>query len=293
MAHGSRVCPNCGRLTAVEDKACIHCGKGLPGPLTSSAIGFLSDFSADGLPATKLMAGICILVYGLMMATDLAAGVAPGRVILGFQPSTFIRFGQLLGPIISIEPWRVLSAVFVHGNLIHLGVNMLSLLNLGRTLEPHFRSSRFLLLYLLSGIVGFCTTVWQMGLYARSVGASGAIFGLLGAFIGALIVRRNPGWQRVFMSNLIMAFALAYFVPNIDNWAHGGGFVVGVVLGIALELERQPRRRDRLMTGLAALGVVAAVASIILSASSPAWKVMKRHEQRVVEEQELDRFKSE
>ena len=131
------------------------------------------------------------------------------------------------------------------------------------------------------------------GVHARSVGASGAIFGLLGAFIGALIVRRNPGWQRVFVSNLIMAFALAYFVPNVDNSAHAGGFAAGLLLGIALELERQPRKRDRLMTGLAAVGVVAAVASIVLSASSPVWKVVRQLEQEAAEEQEQGRLKTE
>jgi membrane associated rhomboid family serine protease len=109
------------------------------------------------------------------------------------------------------------------------------------------------------------------------VGASGAIFGLLGAYIGALIVRRNPGWQNVFISNLIMAAALA-FMFNVDNAAHAGGFVVGVVLGVLLELERQPRRRDGVVTWLAGLGALAAVASIVLSTLSPVWKVIRELE---------------
>jgi rhomboid protease GluP len=167
--------------------------------------------------------------------------------------------------------------VFLHVNILHIGMNMLSLVNLGRTLEPHFRSGRFLLLFLLSGALGFCATVWWRGADARSVGASGAIFGLLGAYIGALIVRRNPGWQNVFISNLIMAAALA-FMFNVDNAAHAGGFVVGVVLGVLLELERQPRRRDGVVTWLAGLGALAAVASIVLSTLSPVWKVIRELE---------------
>jgi rhomboid protease GluP len=170
---------------------------------------------------------------------------------------------------------------------------MLSLINLGRTLEPHFRTARFLLLYLLAGTLGFCATLWWRGSGARSVGASGAIFGLIGAFIGALLIRRNPGWQRVFLSNLIMAFALAYFVPNVDNSAHAGGFVAGLAIGILLELERRPRQRDRLMAGLAAAGVLAAVASIVLSASSPVWKMVKRLEAERAEEQEREHLKRE
>lgn len=284
MAHGSRVCPACGRLNSAGDKACYNCGKRLPGPLASSALGFLSDFSEDGLPATKLLAGLCIVVYGLMMATDAASGRGPVDVLWGFRTSTSIRFGALLGPpFIDSEPWRVLSAVFLHGNLLHIGMNMLSLINLGRALEPHFRSARFLILYLLCGALGFCATVWWRGELARSVGASGAIFGLLGAFIGALIIRRNPGWQRVFTSNLIMAFMLGYMFPNVDNAAHVGGFVAGLVLGLLLELEKQPRRRDRWVSALAGLGALAAVASIVLSVRSPLGKQVRQMEVEAAE----------
>ncbi len=268
----------------------------MPGPLASSALGLMSDFSADGLPATKLLFGICALVFALSMASDALSGggASRGYGLMGFSAWTSLRFGALLGPpIIQLEPWRVLSAVFLHGSGLHIVMNMLSLMNLGRTLEPHFRSARFLLLYLLSGMLGFCATVWWQGERAFSVGASGAIFGLLGAFIGALVIRRNPGWQRVFMSNLIMAFALAYFVPNVDNSAHAGGFVAGFVLGVLLELERQPRKRDRLVTGLAAVGLVAVVASIALSASSPVWKAQRHAEQARAERAELQRLNPE
>lgn len=296
MAHGSRVCPSCGRLNSVDDKTCVYCGKGMPGPLTKSVLGFIGDFSADGLPATKLLFGLCVVVFALSMLSELGTGggAARGYGLMGFKPSTNLRFGALLGPpIIGFEPWRVLSAVFLHGSGLHIVMNMLSLMNLGRSLEPHFRSARFMLLYLLSGALGFCATIWWQGERAFSVGASGAIFGLLGAFIGALIIRRNPGWQRVFMSNLIMAFALAYFVPNVDNSAHAGGFVAGVLLGVLLELERQPRKRDRLMNGLAVAGVLAVLASIVLSALSPVWKAQRHAEEARAERAERSRLESE
>jgi rhomboid protease GluP len=283
MANGSRVCPTCGRLNAADDKVCYNCGKRMPGPLASSALGFLTDFSEDGLLATKLIAAICIVVYGLMMATEAASG-ARGGGLMGFRSSTTIRFGELLGFVIAAEPWRVLSAVFLHASVMHIGMNMLSLVSLGRTLEPHFRSARFLLLYLVSGALGFCVTIWWRGDAARSVGASGAIFGLLGAFIGVLIIRRNPGWQRVFVSNLIMAFMIGYVFRNVDNAAHVGGFVAGLLLGLLLEVEPKPRRRDRLMAVLAAAGVLAVLGSIALSARSPVWKMVKELEQQSSQE---------
>ena len=293
MAHGSRVCPACGRLNALEDTTCAYCKKRMPGPLVSSALRLVGDFLADGLPATKLLAGICIVVYGLMMASEASASAGSVPGITGFHSWTLLRFGALFGQLRDEEPWRLLSAVFVHGSLIHIGMNMLSLINLGRTLERHFGSARFLLLYLLSGVLGFCATLWWRGSNAFSVGASGAIFGLLGAFIGALIIRRNPGWQRVFLGNLIMAGVLTFAVPGIDNAAHVGGFLAGLALGLLLELERQPRRRDRVLAGLAAAGIVAVLASIVLSARSPVWQVLRQVEAQAAEEEERQRLNSE
>jgi rhomboid protease GluP len=288
MAHGSRVCRGCGRLNSVDDKACYNCGKSLPGPLASSALGWFTDFSEDGLPATKLLIGACVVVYALCMVGNGASLPMQGGLAElafgGFRPSTLIRAGALLGRYMTTEPWRVLSAVFVHGSLLHIGMNMLSLMRLGSTLEPHFRSARFLLLYLISGAAGFACTLWWRGEMAFSVGASGSVFGLLGAFIGALMIRRNPGWQQVFFSNLILAGALSFFAPNIDNAAHVGGFVSGFFLGLLIEVERQPRKRDRLMTGLAIAGLLAAVGSIVLSAASPVWKDQRRAELRWLEE---------
>lgn len=293
MAHGSRICPTCGRLNSVDDKTCYSCGKRMPGPVAKSLLGVVTNFSEDGLPATKLLMGMCIVVYALMMVSDGASAALRGGLFGSFKPSTLIRMGALLGRYTVEEPWRVLSAVFVHGSLLHIGMNMLSLMRLGGGLEPHFRSARFMLLYLISGSLGFVCTLWWRGAAAFSVGASGAVFGLLGAFIGALVIRRNPGWQQVFFSNLILAGALSFFAPNIDNAAHVGGFVSGFVLGILLELERQPRRRDALVTGLALAGVVAAVAAIALSASSPVWKEQRRAEARWLEEAERQRLESE
>lgn len=295
MAHGSRICPQCGRLNAAEDKTCYNCGKRLPGPVTGSALAFFTNLSPEGLPATKLLAGICVAVYALMMLTDGGLFSQGGvRGVSRFDPSTLYRFGALVGPpIITHEPWRVLSAVFLHASLLHIGMNMLSMINLGRTLEPHFGTARFTLLYLVSGALGFCTTIVWRGEMAFSVGASGAIFGLLGAFIGALIIRRNPGWQNVFISNLIMAFMLGYVFRSVDNAAHVGGFVSGLGLGLLLELERQPHKRARLTAVLAGLGVLAVLASIALSALSPVWREVRRMELERVERQERMRLDSE
>jgi rhomboid protease GluP len=286
MGHGSRICPHCGALNAIDEKTCHRCDKRLPGAVASSVSGLAADFSADGVPGTKLMAGMCIVVYGLCMLGEAGRGGVPG--FEPFRSWNTIHFGALVGRDAfmllggvhySEEPWRLFSAVFVHSSIWHVGLNLLGVVNLGRTLEPHFRTARFLVLYVLSGVLGYVATLIWRGDMAFSVGTSGSLFGLLGAYIAALLVRRNPGWHRVFVSNLILVVALAYFASNIDHAAHVGGFVSGFLIGLGLELEPQPRRRDRLMAIPAGILVVASVASIALSVSSPMWKEVKQRQE--------------
>lgn len=274
MAGGSRVCPHCGALNAIEDKDCYRCGKSIPGPLTSSARGVLSELAADGTIGTKVLIGLCLVVFGLCLLTDPRRGGIPG--LEGFESWTTIRFGALLGLVSRDEPWRVLSAVFVHSSLLHVGLNMLGLVSFGRSLEAHLGSARFIVLFGLCGVLGFVATLWWRGEQAFSVGASGSIFGLLGATVGGLFVRRSPDWHRVLVSNLILALALAFVARGIDHAAHIGGFVSGVLLGLLFEREPSPRRRDRPFAVLAVIVLMSCVASLVLSVRSPVWKGVKQ-----------------
>src|SRR5688572_13676641 len=107
MAEGSRVCPSCGALNSIDEKTCIRCGKGFPGPLASSARGLAGDFSKDGYPATKAIALICIVVYALMVASQ--GGFKFDLSLTGaFRLSTLLRFGVLYPGIAADEPWRLL-----------------------------------------------------------------------------------------------------------------------------------------------------------------------------------------
>lgn len=288
MAQGSRVCTKCGRLNAAEDKACYNCGQRLPGAAERSALGFLTNFSEDGLPATKLIAGMCIVVYVLSLTGD--RGFDIGGLLSGPQlRSTQIRFGILIADLAWSEPWRLLSAVFVHFGLLHIGMNLLSLVNLGRTLEPHFGSARFTILYVVAGVLGFVgSQVWyeRFSVYGTSpptAGASGAIFGLLGAFIGVLWARRHPNWGRMLVNYLVYAAILGWVFPA-NNAAHISGFAVGIVVGALFEREPNPRRRDGLMRVLGGICLVCCALSVVLSASSPVWKQVREHERARAEE---------
>ena len=296
MASGSRVCPHCGKLNAAEDDACIRCGKRLHGPVASSAVNAAQGFSADGLLVTKLVAGFCIAVYGLCILTngpfDFSVAISGG-----FRTSTMLRFGVLGADLGWQEPWRLLAACFLHFGLLHIGMNLMSLVGLGRSLEPHFGSARFAILYVTTGCLGFVASqVWygwrHPGEFVPTAGASGAIFGLIGAFVGVLWVRRNPNWSRVLVNYLVYAAIIGFVLPA-NNAAHLGGFFAGIAVGALFERERQPRRRDGLMKVLAGLCLLASVGSVLMSARSPVWKLVRDAEASRQEEQERRRLDSE
>jgi membrane associated rhomboid family serine protease len=263
-------------LNGIDEKTCYRCGKRLPGPISSSLLGTLTDFSADGLAATKLFAGACIVLYVVGMLSDGGLKLS-FSLVGGFSMSTMLRFGMLFGDLAYSEPWRLLAAVFLHFGLIHIGVNMLSLANLGRTLEPHFGSARFVIIYVVTGILGFVVSQWWYGFSPPTAGASGAIFGLVGAFVGVLFARRHPNWTRVLVNNLIFAAIIGLAMPA-NTAAHLGGFVAGMVIGALFERERQPRRHDGFMRAVAGLCLLGCVASIVLSTRSPVWKEVRRQE---------------
>jgi rhomboid protease GluP len=149
------------------------------------------------------------------------------------------------------EVWRLLSAMFLHGDgtkggtLLHLGVNLLALYQLGSLYEMMFGTRRFLIVYFVTGLAASLTSyVHNVG---ASVGASGAIFGVLGAFIFS--VRRSPRWRheraaRSIVKQLLFWIAanlvIGASIPQIDLAAHIGGLVAGLLLGAVLPHREPP-----------------------------------------------------
>ena len=138
--------------------------------------------------------------------------------------------------IIQGQYWRFITPIFLHANLLHVGLNMLNFFVLGLFLERLLGHLRFLLIYLLTGIISIIASFYFMP-QEISVGASGAIFGLVGAYsIFVLTHRRafrNNGIPALLWLVLIIGvnLSIGLFVPNVDNYAHLGGFLSGCLLG--------------------------------------------------------------
>ena len=177
-----------------------------------------------GFPATITLVVIIIAVFVLELATGLPIS---RRFANGYR---YVRHGEI---------WRLFTAMFLHAGLLHLTVNVISLFQLGRFYELMFGTRRFLFIYFISGLLASVASVlWTRG---ASVGASGAIFGVLGAFIFS--IRRSPLWrhhpagkslvsQAVFL--IVANIILTWTIPQIDKAGHVGGLLSGLILGSIL-----------------------------------------------------------
>lgn len=160
----------------------------------------------------------------------------PWNVGLVTQPGEVLQRGALIPALVAQgEWWRLLSSMFLHSGFVHLAVNMLSLYFLGSFIEQAFGRGRFLALYLLSGISGGLAYLYFGAFDAAAVGASGAIFGLLGGIFGYSLRRGTFSWQNPIIRQLLILLALnlyiGFSVPVISNTAHLGGLVGGAVFG--------------------------------------------------------------
>jgi rhomboid protease GluP len=192
----------------------------------------------------------------------------PWNLGLVVQPGQVLNEGALVPALVAQgEAWRLLSSVFLHSGAVHLGFNMISLYFLGSFVEVAFGRARFLALYLLSGLAGGLAYLYFGDFNAPAVGASGAIFGLLGGILGYALRRGTFSWQNPLIRQLLILLALnlyiGFSVPNISNTAHLGGLAGGFVFGWLIAPSIYSRKRLRAISPVA---VVLGVELLLLAA---------------------------
>ncbi|MBF9142337.1 rhomboid family intramembrane serine protease [Hymenobacter properus] len=179
--------------------------------------------------ATPLLLDLNVLVFGLMVLSGVSASQPTGHqlVLWGSNISDLTLHGQ---------PWRLLTCLFVHAGLSHLLLNMFSLWLLGLLVEDRLGPVRLLLGYLACGVGGGLASLWWHTDGVNSVGASGAIFGLYGLLLVLLIGKRlvlGKSDRRAMLGlvlYLVLSNLLSGITGNIDNAAHLGGLVTGLLV---------------------------------------------------------------
>ncbi len=191
---------------------------------------------------TWIIIVLCVVIFIAQFLTD------------RFAPSFSISNQFAYAPFLTkTQPWRMLTAVFVHSGLLHILFNMYSLYVMGMVLEPMLGKARFTALFLIGGFAGSVGVAVMATPGTAVVGASGAIFAMMGAFI--VIMRKmginNPQFLIIVAINLVWGF----FWSGIAWEAHVGGLVIGLALGAVYSAYRFPKQRGLLWGSVGAISV--------------------------------------
>ncbi len=273
---GSILCPSCGKLVGVQDKECWHCGRTNPGMWGFST---LLRRMGNNLGFTSIVTWGCAALYVATLLADPQGIRMSGMSILEPSSRSVVLFGASGAiPVFGYGRWwTVLSAAWLHGNLLHIVFNLLWIRQLAPAVSELFGPSRTVIIYTIASIVGFglsssaglvfgASPLFFLRGAALTLGASASIFGLLGALV---LYGRRGGSSHIggqAKSYAILLFVFGFIMPNIDNYAHLGGFLGGYAAARWLDPLR-PERTDHLIAAvvciaLTALSILASVYTV-------------------------------
>lgn len=277
---GSVVCPSCGSLVGVKDDRCYSCGRANPGLFGFAPL--LRQFGND-LGFVPMVMGGSVLMFALsLLLTAKTSSGGMGGGLMGLSGYALEALGASgAGPLVRDGRWwTILSATWLHGSLIHIFFNMMSLRNIGPDMVSIIGPARTIIIYVVGGAVGFLASSLMgsdtaieiiaslpLPLFilrklvgaGLTVGASASLFALLGALMH---YGRKSGSSLIHGQAMQWAFVMflyGLFMPGIDNWAHAGGFAGGYLVSSFLNPLTREKGDHLLVAAVCLLMTVAAV----------------------------------
>jgi rhomboid protease GluP len=256
---GSMLCPACGKLIGVTETACPFCGAKNPGlfgyaPSIQRLVGGRLDF-----PRVILITCVALYVASLVLQPEAIFELRGGLFgILSPGTRALYQLG-MTGGISWREGWwwTVLTAIYLHGSLLHIVFNMMWTIRLASQVTLAFGPARGFVLFSFAGALGFLVSNVAAG--SPTVGASGSIFGLLAALI---VYGRRTGQglaTREHWMFAIVMFAFGFMMSSVNNWAHAGGFAGGWIAASVMPASHE--KREPMWMMLLALGLLALTAA--------------------------------
>ena len=273
-----RMCPACGTLVGSTARKCHECGANLTFSLAAASRS-LSGLLPTESPITYVIVGLNFLLFVVSLLATMRLSQESGgqglNLFGGINGLVLDRLGASR-PLVLIngEWWRLVMAIFLHGGILHIAMNTWVLMDIGPQVEEVYGSARYLFLYIATGIAGFLASAIS-GHF--SVGASGALMGLIGLML-AITTRRGGAYMQMIRGQLIRwviyILVLGFVVSGIDNAAHLGGLAAGFLLGRVMA-DREPmnateRKRAYVLGWAAGLVVVASFAAMLAHYFRPA-----------------------
>lgn len=224
------------------------------------------------ITATRLLIAANLLVFAAMLVF--------GAGLWHSDNAVQLAWGANFGPATKDgEWWRLGSAMFLHFGLLHLALNMLALWDGGRLVERMLGHARFLAVFFASGLSGNLLSLIAQGDRAVSGGASGAVFGVYGALLAILWLERRHLHPREFRLLFVGAglftainIMLGFQVTGIDNAAHIGGLLAGILTGAALAVSLDPGRPSRRWRPLPAIALALGLLVLAVNVPEPRYR---------------------
>ena len=264
---GSSLCYRCRKLNRVDAAECFYCGARRPGlwgfaPLAGRLVGRF-DFAGA-------VTVVCVVLYFVSILLDPAAAFRARNPFDMLSPSdrALVRLGMAgAAPWAAGWWWTLITGVYLHGSLLHIVFNLLWVRQLAPAVEQLFGRARLVVIYTVAGVLGFVLS--NLVGIRFTLGASGAVFGLLGAMVaygrsrggvfGVAVLRQYGQWA-------LFIFIASFFLAGVNNWGHAGGFAGGYLAALVFgHLERRPER------GLDRLAALGAVGLTVLSFALAIW----------------------
>jgi rhomboid protease GluP len=263
---GSILCPSCGKLVGVHDEECWNCGRRNPGMWGFASL--LRRLGNNFGFASIVTWGCAALYVATLLADPRAIGMNGLSILAPGSGSLFLFGASGAIPVFAYGRWwTVLSAGWLHGNLLHIVFNLLWIRQLAPVTAELYGASRTVIIYTVASVSGFLLSSWAGFIFGASpifflrgaaftIGASAPIFGLLGALV---VYGRRGGSSHIggqAMTYAVILFVFGFVMPNIDNYAHLGGFLGGYAVSRWLDPLR-PERVDHLVAAIICIGLTA------------------------------------
>jgi len=208
---------------------------------------------------TLIVINVIAFLWEVLGGTQLTSGYVTGYAYI---------HGVLFGPLMSDgyhQYWRLITSAFLHESIFHVGINMLSLWFVGRSLEPAIGKLYFAAIYFTAIFAGsFGALLFEPRV--PTLGASGAIFGVFGALIMVARARRIPLWQSGLLPMLLFNFIFTITVPGVAIGGHVGGVLSGFATGwLVTEFGERRSKRSYVLAGCLAIAVVSVIGAILVA----------------------------
>jgi len=257
QTSGSMLCPRCGKLIGVTEERCPFCGAWRPGLFGYAPV--LRRLFGERLDLIAPIGTACVVLYVVALTLQPEAIFRSRGLFEFLSPGSRALYQLGMTGGVAWQSgwwWTVLTAIYLHGGLLHIFFNLMWVRSLGPPVSQAFGPARAFVIFSLSGAAGFLLSNVASG--APTIGASGSIFGLLAALIVFGRRQRASALTAQLYQWAILMFIMGFLMPSVNNWGHAGGFAGGWIVAQVMGLSDE--RRESVAVQVLALALLALTA---------------------------------